>query len=200
MKEAVLKHPATRAVKLAVAALLLFTASLVAQAQDDAARLQLATLDRLERRAEQTLNITMDGKVLQLALRFLSDKKPNEAKIKEAVAGIKGIYVKRFQFDQDNLFSAADVEPIRSQLRSPHWSQLVEVRSKKEGQNIDVFTMIDGGKINGVAIIALDRRQVTVVNIVGPVDVDKLTELRGNFGIPDFDVTKGDKSKEGDKP
>lgn len=200
MKEAVLKSLATRTAKLVCAALILLFTQHFAQAQSDPARLQLTTLDQLGGRAEQTLNITMDGKVLQLALRFLSDKKPNEAKIKEAVAGIKGIYVKRFQFDQDNLFSSTDVEPIRSQLRSPLWSQLVEVRSKKEGQNIDVFTMIDGGKINGVAIIALDRRQVTVVNIVGPVDVDKLTELRGNFGIPDFEINRGDKSKEGEKP
>lgn len=192
MKEAVLKLRAAGAYMLACAALLLMLASSAAQAQEPA-RLQLTTLDRLEPRAEQTLNITMDGKVLQLALRFLSDKKPNEAKIKEAVAGIRGIYVKRFEFDQDNVFSAADVEPIRSQLRSPLWAQLVEVRSKKEGQNIDVFTMIDGGRINGVAIIALDRRQVTVVNIVGPVDVDKLAELRGNFGIPDFDITRDKK-------
>jgi hypothetical protein len=191
MKEAVVKHLATGAAKLACAAVLFIFASQLAQAQDPG-RLQLESLERMEPRAEQTINITMDGKVLQLALRFLSDKKPNEVKIKEAVAGIKGIYVKSFRFDQDNLFSSADVDSIRSQLRSPLWSQLVEVRSKKEGQNIDVFTMIDGGKINGVAIIALDRRQVTVVNIVGPVDMDKLAELRGNFGIPDFDIT-GDK-------
>ncbi|HEX8175465.1 MAG TPA: DUF4252 domain-containing protein [Pyrinomonadaceae bacterium] len=191
MKEAVMKSLANRAIKLALAAVLFTLASAIVQAQEPA-RLQLTMLDALEPRADQTLNITMDGKVLQLALRFLSDKKPNEAKIKEAVAGIRGIYVKRFGFGQDNLFTAADVEPIRSQLRSPLWSQLVEVRSKKEGQNIDVFTMIEGGKINGVAIIAMDRRQVTVVNIVGPVDVDKLTELRGNFGIPDF-VVNGDK-------
>lgn len=188
MKVAVMKPLVTRASKLASIALLFALASVVAQAQEPA-RLQLATLDSLEPRAEQTLNITMDGKVLQLALRFLSDKKPNEAKIKEAVSGIRGIYVKRFQFEQDNLFSAADVAPILSQLRSPLWTQLVEVRSKKAGQNIDVFTMIEGGKINGVAIVALDRRQVTVINIIGPVDVDKLTELRGNFSIPDFEIT-----------
>ncbi|MCA1557290.1 MAG: DUF4252 domain-containing protein [Acidobacteria bacterium] len=145
MKEAVTKSLAARALTLACASLLLLFAAHSALAQDPA-RLQLASLDSLEPRAEQTLNITMDGKVLQLALRFLSDKKPNEVKIKEAVAGIKGIYVKRFQFDQDNQFSASDVESIRSQLRSPLWSQLVEVRSKREGQNIDVFTMIDGGK------------------------------------------------------
>lgn len=188
MNKAVIKLLAARTIKLACAAVLFTFASSLAQAQDPA-RLQLTTLDRLEQRAEQTINITMDGKILQLAFKFLDTKKPNEAKIKEAVGGIKGIYVKSFRFDQDNLFSPADVDEIRSQLRSPMWSQLVEVRSKKEGQNIDVFTMIDGGKINGVAIIALDKRQVTVVNIVGPVDVDKLAELRGNFGIPDFDIT-----------
>lgn len=188
MKEAVLKSRVIRASKLACALLLFILTAQLAQAQE-LGRLQLESLESMEPRAEQTINITMDGKVLQLALRFLSDKKPNEAKIKEAVSGIKGIYVKSFRFDQDNQFTSADVDSIRSQLRSPLWSQLVQVRSKKEGQNIDVFTMIDGGKINGVAIIALDRRQVTVVNIVGPVDVDKLAELRGNFGIPDFDVS-----------
>lgn len=192
MNEAVMRHLTARTVKLTCALALFIFAAQAAQAQDPA-RLQLTMLDQLAGRADQTLNITLDGKILQLAFRFLDTKKPNEAKIKEAVSGIKGIYVKRFEFSQDNLFSSADVEPIRSQLRSPLWSQLVEVRSKKEGQNIDVFTMIDGGKINGVAIIALDKRQVTVVNIVGPVDVDKLAELRGNFGIPDFDITTGDK-------
>lgn len=176
-------------VKALLAAVLVMTASsLAVQAQNEPARLQLTVLDRLEPRANQTLNITLDGKILQLALRFLSDKKPNEVKIKEAIAGIRGIYVKRFQFDQDNLFSNADVEPVLSQLRSPLWAQLVEVRSKREGQNIDVYTMIEGGKINGVAIVATDKRQVTVVNIVGPVDVDKLAELRGSFAIPDFEI------------
>lgn len=188
MKEAVSKSTARlKVLQVACAVLLFLVAAQTAEAQDPA-RLQLASLDNLGPRAEQTINITLDDKILQLALRFLSDRKPNEAKIKEAVAGIKGIYVKSFRFEQDNLFSAMDVEAIRSQLRSPLWAQLVEVRSKKEGQNIDVFTMIDGGRVNGVAIIALDRRQVTVVNIVGPVDVDKLAELRGSFGIPDFEV------------
>ena len=191
MNKAIIKLLAARAVKIACAAALFISASSLAQAQDPA-RLQLAALDQLAARAEQTVNITMDGKILQLAFRFLDTRKVNEAKIKEAVEGIRGIYVKSFRFDQDNLFTSSEVDPIRSQLRSPMWSQLVEVRSKKEGQNIDVFTMIDGGKINGVVIIALDRRQVTVVNIVGPVDVDKLAELRGNFGIPDFDIS-GDK-------
>lgn len=189
MNEAVMKSISARAfLRLACAAALFIFGSLAAQAQDPA-RLQLNVLDRLEPRAEQSINITMDGKILQLAFKFLDTRKPNEAKIKEAVQGIKGIYVKSFRFEQDNMIAASDVDSIRAQLRSTLWSQLVEVRSKKEGQNIDVYTMIEGGKINGVAIIALDKRQVTVVNIVGPVDVDKLSELRGNFGIPDFDIT-----------
>lgn len=192
MNEAVMKYLAARTAKLACATALFILASVTAQAQDPA-RLQLTTLDRLEQSAEQTLNINLEGKLLQLAFKFLDTRKPDEAKIKEAVSGIKGIYVKRFQFDRDNQFSSTDVEPIRTQLRSPLWSQLVEVRSKKDGQNIDVFTMIEGGKINGIAIIALDKRQVTVVNIVGPVDVDKLSELRGNFGIPDFEINRDKK-------
>ncbi len=36
----------------------------------------------------------------------------------------------------------------------------------------------------GLAIIATEPRQFTVVNIVGSIDLDKLHKLEGRFGIP----------------
>jgi hypothetical protein len=36
-----------------------------------------------------------------------------------------------------------------------------------------------------VAIIAADRKELTVVHIDGPIDLDGLAKLSGNFGIPD---------------
>ena len=35
-----------------------------------------------------------------------------------------------------------------------------------------------------------DPQEFTVVNIVGPVDIEKLASLQGEFGIPHF--TKGE--------
>jgi hypothetical protein len=33
-------------------------------------------------------------------------------------------------------------------------------------------------------VLSADPRELTIVNIVGPIDLDKLAGLEGNFGIP----------------
>ena len=41
-----------------------------------------------------------------------------------------------------------------------------------------------GDAVTGLLIISAEPKQFTVVNIVGPVDIDKLAGLEGQFGIP----------------
>jgi hypothetical protein len=48
------------------------------------------------------------------------------------------IYVKSFEFENDNEYSAADVDSIRLQLREPSWTRLVNVKSKKDGNEVYV--------------------------------------------------------------
>jgi hypothetical protein len=164
-----------------------------ATALGQSARLQLGTLDRLETVAEQTVDVTVDQKVLQLAKIFLSrSKKPDEQKVKELIGEIEGIYVRHFVFEKAGQYSPADVEAIRSQLNNPAWSKMINVRSKRRGQNIDVYTMINGNKIGGLAVIAVEDKKLTVVNIVGPIDLEKLSQLEGSFGVPAFDIDDTD--------
>jgi hypothetical protein len=58
------------------------------------------------------------------------------------------------------------------------------VRSRKEGENVEVFTLLNGNNIVALAIIAADPKELTVVNIVGPIDLEKLSQLEGQLGIP----------------
>jgi len=39
-------------------------------------------------------------------------------------------------------------------------------------------------------VLHTDDRELTVVNIVGPVDLDKLAALDGHLGIPDLGIEK----------
>ena len=48
--------------------------------------------------------------------------------------------------------------------------------------------MQSGGQISGLALLASDPKEITVVNIVGPVDLDKLSQLEGNFGVPELNI------------
>jgi polynucleotide 5'-kinase involved in rRNA processing len=152
-------------------------------------RIQTSQLDALAAKASQTVDVNIDERLIQLAARFLSSKDGDEAKVKEIVNGLKGIYVKSFEFENEGQYTEADLEGIRSQLRNTAWNRLVNVSSKKEG-SVEVYLMQNGNQISGLALLATDPKEITVVNIIGPVDLDKLTRLEGQFGIPDLEIER----------
>ena len=147
-----------------------------------------ANVERLAAKAVETVNVTVDGALLQLAGKFLSSADPDQKKIKTLIGNLKGIYVRSFEFANEGEYSAADVDSLRSQLRSPEWSKMVTVSSKKGGDNVDVFFKMEKDKIAGLVVIAAEPKELTFVNIVGPIDLDQLSSLGGQFGIPKVDL------------
>jgi len=178
-------------VKLAaLAVLLMLGATATALAQNP--RIQTSQLDALAAKASETVDVNIDESLMALTTKFLSSKDEDEKKVKELVSGLKGIYVKSFEFESEGQYSDADLESIRSQLRNPAWSRIINARSKKDG-SIEVYVMHTGGQVSGLAVLATELKEITVINIVGPVDLEKLTQLEGEFGIPDLGL-------EGSKP
>ncbi len=170
---------------------LLLTACLAVTAFGQSARLQLGQLDRLESIADQTVDVTVDQKVLNLAKIFLGKSKDkDQQKVKELIGEIEGIYVKHFRFEKAGQYSLADIEAIRLQLNGPGWSRMANVRSKRNNQNLDVYTMINGAKIGGLAVIAAEEKELTIVNIIGPIDLEKLMDLEGSFSIPSLELER----------
>lgn len=172
--------------------IVLACAALTARAQGE--RLQLNSLDKLEPKATESVDVSLDGALLRIGISMLRDKKPEEAAIKQLVIGLKGIYVKVYEFDKEGEYSVADVESVRTQLRAPAWTKMVGVKSKKEGGNLEVYTMMAGSQINGIAVIATEPKQLAVVQIVGSIDLEKLVQLSGKFGIPSIDINIDDKN------
>jgi hypothetical protein len=159
----------------------LLVAPAVALAQG--ARLQIDHLDRLAATAANAVNITVDPSMLKLASSFLNGK-GDDAAIKELLNGLKGIYVKAFEFDNDNAYTPDDVNTIRRQLMTPGWAKLVTVDNKRERELVEVYSWREGNASGGIAVLAAEPRELTVVNIVGPIDLAKLSKLQGQFGIP----------------
>src|SRR5215203_495797 len=111
--------------------LLLIIPATIARAQDS--RIQMSSLDHLASKASQTVDVNIDERLMRMAAKLLSDKDADEKEVKQLVANLKGIYVKSFEFELDAQYSAADVDAIRTQLRGPGWSRLLNVTSRKEG-------------------------------------------------------------------
>jgi hypothetical protein len=168
-------------------------APLMAQAQD--VKLQLQSLDKLEARATESVDVTLDGKLLQLAKIFLKDSDPEEKAIKDLVSGLKGIYVKVFEFDKEGEYSAADVDSIRAQLRAPGWTRMVGIKSKKESENVEVYMMTTtGSQIGGITVITTEPKELSVINIAGSIDLEKLVQLSGKLGIPSLEIITNKKA------
>jgi hypothetical protein len=150
------------------------------------ARLELKNLEKLNSKASEVNEVTLDSDMLQMASKFIDMDHDADAKeLKEMVKGLKGIYIKNFEFDEPNQYSSADVDAIRTQLAGPGWSKVVESRSKRQSETDEIYIMKVGDKVAGVAILVAEPKELTVVNIVGFIDIDKLGELEGHFGIPD---------------
>jgi hypothetical protein len=165
---------------------LLLLALAVTQVYAQDARIQMSQLDRFADQADKVIDITVDESLIKLAMSALSEKRSiNEAKIKDILTGLKGVYVRRFEFEKENQYTNADAEYIRSQLNSPGWTRIANVRSKREG-SYDVVIMSEGSIIKGLAVLAAEPRALTVVNIIGAIDLAKFRDLEGKFGIPQF--------------
>jgi len=175
--------------------LLLFAFALSTKAQD--ARLHFEHLTGLETKARDVVEVNIDGKVLDLAKRVLVKvNDPDAKKVGQAIGGLQAIYVRAYTFENAGEYNPGDIDQIRAQLQGPGWQRLANVRSKKDNQKIDVYTMFTGDTMSGVAVIMSQDKAVALVNVIGPIDIDLLAELGGKLNIPEMDIdTGGSKDK-----
>src|SRR6266404_4722234 len=89
--------------------LIFFLAARGINAQD--ARLHFEKLSGLESRARDVVEVNIDGKLLELAKRVTAKMNDEDAKnIGQAISGLKGIYVRVYNFEHENEYNMADVD------------------------------------------------------------------------------------------
>jgi hypothetical protein len=162
---------------LCFAALLAFSVP-AARAQDAASR-----LDKYEALAAESVEVTLDGPVLRLAAAALSDKDPDEKRIKALVGDIRSIRVRVFEFEREGAYDRADLDALRAQFRGPGWSRVADVKSGRY-ENVEVYVSTDGAVIRGLSVIASDSRELAFVQIDGAISPERLSELEGRFSVP----------------
>ena len=142
----------------------------------------------LAERADEVVDVTLDATMLRLGAKFLSAADREQREIGEIVRGLQGIYVRSYEFSEEGQYDRAIVDRVKSQL-GPTWKPLVTVRSKHK-ENVNIFADMRNDRITGLVIIAAEPRELTIVNIVGPIDIERLANLEGEFGIPKISKDK----------
>ncbi|HEX4345975.1 MAG TPA: DUF4252 domain-containing protein [Vicinamibacterales bacterium] len=148
-------------------------------------QLRLDQFDALSSRAKEAVNVSLDQSMMQMATAFISGAAKNNGasgkNISDIVAGLKGVYVRNFSFDAEGSYTPKDIDSVRAQLKSP-WTSIVSTR--EEHETVEVYTWPENGQIGGLAVLVVEPKEVTIVNIVGKIDMSQLASLAGSFGIP----------------
>jgi hypothetical protein len=155
-----------------------------ASARTPSAKLLLPDFSSLGSAATDSVSITLDAPLLAFAARFLDTGDPDERAAKELIGGLQGIYVRSYTFDKSFAYPASDIAALRKQLGAPCWQQIVQTRSSKQQSAVDIFVCQAQQKPLGLAVIATEPRQLTIVNIVGAIDLEKLHRIEGRLGVP----------------
>jgi hypothetical protein len=152
-------------------------------------RLRLESLEGLGAKASEHVIVDVDASLIKIAAAFLSPDDPEEKEIKELIVGVRGVYVRGYEFKSEGQYAEAELAAIRGQLRAPGWSRMVDVKTSAGGaENVEVYLATDAGRVEGLALVSAEPKKVTVINVVGSVDLEKLRKLRGTLGIPDLDI------------
>jgi hypothetical protein len=160
-------------------------------AQSVTGRLRLESLERLAPKAAETVNIEIDGILIKFAGSILSDEDADERAVKELVTGLRGVYVRSYEFKSAGEFAEADVAAVREQLRAPGWSRVMDVQSRGlDFGDAEVYLATAGGRVEGFALLVVEPKELTVVNIVGSLDLDKPRRLGDNLNLPHIRVKR----------
>ena len=138
-------------------------------------RIQLDQLNRLAAKAAETVDVTVDSAMLKQSAGFLAGRGGDNPKLQELIEGIRGIYVKSFKFQSAGGYSDADVEAVRKQVARAPWARIVGVREK--GELTEIYLSNERNENGGLVVISAEADELTIVNIVGRVDLASLAAL-----------------------
>jgi uncharacterized protein DUF4252 len=143
-------------------------------------RINIDIPQSLAAKAVESVDVNLDGPMLRLASKFLITDDVRD--VRDVVRKLDGVYVHSYEFESEGEYDRSIVERIRTQL-GPDWKRIVTVKSRTR-DNVEIYTRPRGDSIAGLVVISAEPRELTLVNIVGPIDLDKLASLEGQFGIP----------------
>ncbi len=194
------------AVRIGALALTVLGFALLARAQDGLP-LPSPVEKELAARAVDVTEVTLDKNMLGFAAKFLNDKDDDQSHVRKLISGLKGIYVRDYEFDKEGQYSMDDVAKLRAQFETPEWSPIVRERERNSKETTEVLVKLVNGEPQGLFVLDAEPKELAIVLILGPVHMEDLGALSGLSGLGSLGDIEGthhsphgsDKSKPADK-
>ena len=88
-----------------------------------------------------------------------------------------------YEFDKEGQYTTVDVDRLRQYFETGDWSPIVRERDKKSGEISDVMMKVVNGETRGMFILDAEPKELSIVLILGPVNMEDLHKLSGLGGL-----------------
>jgi len=150
----------------------------------DDALVTIPSFRSLEPKAVSSVNLDLGPWLLHLAGAVMDDHDPDAATVKSVLAGLKLVQIRSFAFANDFEYPQAEVAELRRQFAGPRWTALLQTHDRKANEQVDIFIAREKDETRGLALIASDPHQFTVINVLGAIKLEDLPALQEQLHIP----------------
>ena len=132
--------------------------------------------------------VFLHSNILQMAARLVRQAEPEFAKMLESIALIRVVDLEFQDSDVGSIDNRSS--SLLSSMRDGSWQTLVRTRNGDERTEICMQSR-DPDRIDALAIVSGRGTRLSVVNIVGEIDLEKIVRLGEQFNIQSLEGLGG---------
>lgn len=133
--------------------------------------------------ASNVTEVTLDKSMLAFAFNFMNSKHNKDAEAQQLIQGLDGIYVRDYEFAKEGDFTPKQVEQLRHYFETNAWTPLVRDREKNDRESSDVMVKMVNGESQGMFVLSVEPKEISLVLILGPIRMDQLGALKSLGGL-----------------
>ena len=146
---------------------------------------------------EAKVEVNLSGKLISLVTKAAK----SEPEVTELLNMLKGVYVR--VYENDTTISHKLTRHYEDKLEEEEWEVIAKV--KEAGETVQVRILLGEDTILGLFVMVTGETEITLVNIVGEINPERIGELLENLsslGLPhieNMDIKTDDMSKSSKK-
>lgn len=127
---------------------------------------------------EPKVNISIGGALLGFVATMVGNSDPETAAIFNK---LKGVRVSVYATGGDSGAALDQVSRVKDLLTASDWQPIVQVN--EDGEQVQIFMKMDGDKMNGLTLMAVDDEEAVFINVIGQLDPNELAAVMDNFDV-----------------
>lgn len=118
--------------------------------------------------ADTILTLSLGPTLLRIAAQNVED----DPEVRTMLGNLEGVRIRIYALDDDTVAVTEKINEMGAALRDKHWEPVIQVRD--EGETVHMLAKTVDGDIVGLVLMAIDDRELVMVNVMGSLQPDML--------------------------